>query len=44
MRGIGQSFQLAIITPRETIIGYDIATVQSSLEAPKIGSSRANLN
>jgi len=28
-RGIGKSFQLAIITPRETLIGYDIATAQS---------------
>ena len=26
-----ESFQLAIITPRETLIGYDIATAQSWL-------------
>ena len=28
-RGIGKSFQLAIIASRETLIDYDIATAQS---------------
>jgi len=37
-RGIGKSFQLAIITPRETLIGYDIATAQSWFQYTKIGS------
>ena len=42
-RGIGKSFQLAIIASRETLIDYDIATAQSwsyiSLRHPLVALS-----